>query len=128
MYDFQQRNKIRKFVYSKIAVLILLIITIFLVRGAYSVLKKERESSKNVESVEQRLELAREKHDELDDSIDLLKTESGIEREIRNKFSVTKGEEEVAVIIDQEGQTEVSNTEKKGFWGKAVSWFGSLFD
>jgi len=128
MYDFQQRNKLRKLLYSKVAMVVFLVVAIFLVRGAITVVKKEVESRRNVKLVEQKLNLAREKYDELSRNIVVLETESGVEREIRNKFSVTREGEEVAIIIEPVGNVDDVLPKKISFWSRISGWFDGLFE
>lgn len=128
MYDFQQRNKIKRIFYSRATIVFFCIITVLLVRGAYMVVKKEKESQRNVDLIEQKLILAREKKEELSKDIASIQTESGVEREIRNKFSVTKEGEDVAVIVDTVETDEDSNLTKKSPWFGIGQWIRGLFD
>lgn len=127
MKDFQQRKKIRKILYSRNVVIVLGIITILLVRGAYGVMEKNIESKKNVVLLEKQLEEARNKNADLTKKISILNTDEGVESEIRQKFSVSKEGEQVAVIVDPKVSLEEPPSPKKGFWGQMGGWFFGLF-
>lgn len=127
MKDFQQRKKIRKVLYSRNVIIVLSIITILLVRGAFGVMQKNIESKKNVVQLDAQLAEARAKNEELSKNIAILSTEEGIESEIRQKFSVSKDGEQVAVIIDAKPVPEEKQLEAKGFFGSIKMWFARVF-
>lgn len=129
MREFQERQmmqrKIRRRIYSKTSLFILLCLVILTARGVINVYAKERESRKDLERVEfQRSQLAaraasvREKGDRL-------KTPEGVEAEIRSKFDVAKEGEGVIVIVDK--VVQVPEPEQKGmierFWDSVTSVF-----
>lgn len=117
MQEFQQKKKIRRILYSPIVLIILAIILIILIKGVWSVYNKERLSSENLE--QERTELAKLENREksLASSFDYLKTDQGIESEIRTKFRAVKEGEKVAVIVDEKTPTSsATTTQKHGFW------------
>jgi cell division protein FtsB len=128
MHDFQQRKKFRKRLYSRGAVIALAIMTVLLLRGVIGVLQKERESQKNVEEVSLKLEEARARDEELSQRIASIQTTSGVEREIRERYSVSKEGEEVVVLVEKEGKVEGETATSKGVWSSIKAWFGGLFD
>ena len=76
---------------------------------------------KNV-SLEQVKEL-KQRNDELTSKIDKLATVSGVEEEIRSKFSVVKNNENMVVVVPNK-DSEVSTTSSKiSFWQKIWSFF-----
>lgn len=124
MYDFQQKKKIKKILYSPIVLLILAIIFVMLLRGVWGVYKKSQISYENLEREKNELNklMAREKT--LNSSIEYLKTEQGIEDEIRTKFRAVKDGEQVAVIINEGTTTPVSvATSTPSFWYKLFHLF-----
>lgn len=58
---------------------------------------------------------------DLEKEIESLKTERGIESEIRSKFNVAKDGEKVIVVIPEEEMA--SSTPKEGFFGKFINFF-----
>lgn len=127
MRDFQQRKKVRKILYSRNSVIVLAVVTVFLARGAIGVLQKNWESKKNVEMVELQLAEARVKSAELKRDISLINTEAGMEREIRQKFSVSKGGEQVAIVVEPRPTSTNVDQTPNGFWASVVAWFRGLF-
>ena len=126
MKDFQQRKKVRRLLYSRNVIIVLCIVTILLVRGAWGVMQKDIESKKNVALVQKQLEEAQKKNQELTKQIALLSTEEGIESEIRQKFSVSKEGEHVVVIVNPQPAT-TTGEETRGFWGRIGDWFKKIF-
>lgn len=117
MQEFQQKKKLRKILYSPITLVILAILLIVLIKGVWSVYNKERLSSNNLE--QERNELAKlvDREKSLASSFDYLKTDQGVENEIRTKFRAIKEGEKVAVIIDEKTPTSTNPaTTTHGFW------------
>lgn len=66
-----------------------------------------------------------ERKKELAQSIDYLKTEQGIEAEIRSKFRVVKDGESVAVIVDDDKPTTtIVASSSPSLWQKFTGFFG----
>lgn len=127
MYDFQRRSKIRKRIYSRTSLVLLAVITVLLARGAYGMLQKERQSNERVERLQAELAEAEEKHAELSEDISYLETRAGVEREIRDRFSVSKEGEEMIVIVNKEPEKSAEVKEDKGLLGDIADWFKDLF-
>lgn len=117
MLEFQKKKRLRRILYNPFTLIFLAVITIFLLKGVWGVYQKKALSLETLEK--ERIELAklevREKN--LAASLDYLKTEQGIESEIRSKFRAVKEGEKVAVIIEEQTPTSSATTTKKhGFW------------
>lgn len=124
MKDFQQRKKIKKFLYSPLAVIILLILCGLLIRGTWNVYKKEKESRENLEKVTAEYERSKERQGVLEHQIERLSTEEGVEEEIREKFSVTKPGEEIVLVVEDDTSTYIQEDLKTSFWDKLKKIFG----
>jgi cell division protein FtsB len=109
-------------------IIVLCVVTILLVRGAWGVMEKNLESKKNVVLLEDQLSEARKKNEELSKHIAILNTEEGVESEIRQKFSVSKDGEQVAVIIEPKPSVEVTPPPKQGIFSKIGNWLSHLLD
>jgi cell division protein FtsB len=124
MFDYQQKKKIRKVIYSKITLVILFIFIIILIKANYGIFKKERLSNENYNIVKEDFDSLKNRKAVLESEIKRMKTEEGIEEEIRSKFDVSKPGEVVVNIIDDNKSTTTDNKDKKvSFWGKMMSWF-----
>ena len=90
MIDFQQKRKINKIMYSKISLVILLILVIFIGKSAWDIYQKYRLSANNYKEIKNDYESLKSRKDMLESGINRLQTENGIEEEIRDKFNVAK--------------------------------------
>ena len=95
----------------------LAIILILLLRGVWGVYQKAGLSEANLARERIELERLKERENKLVESLDYLKTDQGIEGEIRTKFRAVKDGERVSVIIDDESATtSQATTTPRGFW------------
>ena len=125
MQPFQERKKIRKILYSKVTLLVLFIACALVARGAWGIHQKAliAGSERNQALVAQK-EL-QERTGELEASLLRLKSEQGIEEELRQKFTVAQPGESVVVVIDEAEKTG-KNTEvgeERSFWSHVVNFF-----
>lgn len=124
MVDFQQKKKIRKVIYSRITILVLFIVIIFLFKAVYDIFEKERISANDVAAVERDYKSLESRQNMLKSEIDKLNTKEGIEEEIRGKFSVAKPGETVVVIVDSTSSTSTSAVNSsRSLWQRFVDLF-----
>ncbi len=76
------------------------------------------------ETSSQRLSELEARNAELDGKIRKLATVSGVEEEIRSKFSVAKDNENMVIIVREDAATTTEEVPQRGFWSK----FKALFD
>ena len=120
MRELQRKQQFKRLLYSYPSLILLLIICFFLVKGAFGIMRIERESARKVEVLEsEATELAlREGH--VKGEIERLKTDEGVIEEIKEKFSVTQEGEHVAIIVDERARASVAGTSTaewlKSFW------------
>lgn len=126
MKDFQQRKKVRRMAASRAAFLALIIVAVLLIRGAYGVFLKERETSQDLVKTKESLAAADARSQELTLSIETLKTEQGLEKEIRDRFSVAKSGEEIVLIIDPKVEEKLVQ-EEASLWIRIRDWFKNVF-
>ncbi len=130
MYTYEAMIKLRKnkrflrqIIYSKITVILLGFILLFMLNGTWEVFKKANSAriSKNSADVDL-IELEARK-EYLESSIDNLNTDLGIEQEVRSKFGVAKEGEEVVVIINGIDDEDSSSVQKKSLWTRIKDFF-----
>lgn len=121
MFEFQKKKRIRKIIHSPYFLVIFFILFFSVLKGTYGVYMKDKMSFEklNIEKIENKKLLERKNN--LTNSIDYLKTDQGIESEIRSKFRAVKEGESVTVIVDRKNETNntATTTEKKSWY----SWF-----
>ena len=111
-------KKKNKSFYSWLAIFILFCICLFLIKNIFYLCQGEKKSRLNRVESETILNELKEKSNQISSEIEYLKTEKGIETELRDKFRVVKKGEQMAVIINSEEDISVQVTEDNYFWLK----------
>ncbi|KKR52195.1 MAG: hypothetical protein UT90_C0023G0013 [Parcubacteria group bacterium GW2011_GWA1_40_21] len=126
MLEFQEKKKLRNILYSKITLIALFIILIFIARATLSVYHKQKTSKGNLNKAQEEIAELKKREKMLNYEIDRLKTDRGTEEEIRKKFMVGKAGEQVIVIVD-DNKTNKNNAagdnEEKSIWSKFLNLF-----
>ncbi len=100
MLEFQERKKIRRIAYSRPVLVVLVIFLIIFANAAYGMYDKFVETGVNSDiTLRERSDL-KAKQIELESRLEQLKTDRGIEEEIRKKFRVVKDGEGVIIVVD----------------------------
>jgi len=131
MIEFQNKKKLKRFIYSPLTLVFLFVVFIFIVKGVWDVYQKESISRKNLEVQKVKLDKLSTRSNDLAQSIDYMKTDEGVEAELRSKFRFVKEEESVAVILDDGASSSVTQSgtasstfQKTSFFGKILGIFG----
>ena len=126
MFDFQKKKKIKRILYSPVILLLLLIVFAFGLKALWGVYQKESLSATNLQRQKDELATLTNRQTNLVQSVNYLKTDEGIEAEIRSKFREVKEGESVAVILDNEtaSSTAPKATSTPSFWHSILGWIG----
>ena len=112
----------RTVMYNKVTLVVLFVLVIMVFHSTWNVYKKKTESEDMKNLSYQRVEELRGRSNELQAKIDRLSTQTGIEEEIRSKFSVAKGDENMVIVVDEDGSSSTAPV-KHGFWAKFTGFF-----
>jgi cell division protein FtsB len=127
MKEFQEKHKIRQKKRSRIVLFFMLILLISLVRGTTNTYFKERESRVEVDRVMKEKQELEKRYAVMSEQSEALKSDIGVESEIRSKFDVAKEGEGVIVIVEKD--TPIIEGDKRGvlrkFWDGVRGVFGS---
>lgn len=123
MLDFQQKRKIRSVAYNKVTLIILFLLILVMAHSTWTIYKKEQTSKEMKDISLQNVEELRARSEDLKSKVDTLKTNTGIEEEIRSKFNVTKDNESMVVVVDDETGTTSTTTLRVSFWQKILNFF-----
>ncbi|MBL7045502.1 MAG: septum formation initiator family protein [Parcubacteria group bacterium] len=115
MFDFHERRKLKQYAYSLPTVVVLLAIVAFLGNSVWSVYLKEQETSERLEQRESYLKDISGRGEALEEEIDRLSSERGLEAELRSKFEVARSGEKVIVIVDAPEASIGKPAEKESF-------------
>ena len=125
MIPFQGRQKLRKILYSKVTLLVLTALVFFVGRGAWNTHQKAQIARSERSIAERSLNELESRTSELQASLIRLKSERGIEEEVRQKYTVARPGEEVVIVVDdsvKKGENSKTVSEK-GFWRSLVDFF-----
>jgi cell division protein FtsB len=124
MSEFNRKKK-NNFWHSPLVLLVLFCILVIFIFSIVGLSEKERETAKKKDIVLTQIENLRLREKTLNQDIDKLKTEEGVEETIRDKYQVVKQGEKMVIIVDEENKElpPVAQTTGHGF----ISWLKSVF-
>lgn len=120
MKRFEVKKQLRSRLYSRVTIVVLILVAIFFIKGVVNIYLREAESSKMRKETEVKLAELTSRKEKLGGEIEKLNNSEGIEEEIRTKFNVTKPGEKVVLIVDdnQPTTTEKSTGFFASLWAK----------
>ena len=116
MRDFRQRTFIRSILYSPLIAGILLILIFFVGHATIKMFKTYFDTRQNYEAALGEFAELKNREENIQNRINTLRTERGVEGEIRNKFGLIKEGEEVVIIVEPpvSFEGERNDNEKSG--------------
>jgi len=123
MRDFQRKRKIRKALYSKGVLAVVFVLFALVSKSTWGLYAKERESSKNLNRIEQELSALTLREERLQNDIARLKTPEGIEFEIREQFQVAKHGEQMVVLVPEQKNKPEQKIEERSLVSKFLDIF-----
>lgn len=128
MFDFHEKRKIRKVVYSRFFIAGLFIITAVIMMSAYERFRIEREMAAKLELRTLELEALSTRATSLEERVEHMQNERGIEEELRTRFDVAREGEQVVVILDEQDSSKSATTaedsrlEQPSFFERLKFW------
>lgn len=113
MREFQKKRRWRKIFLSWPFVLIALIIVLWIFGAAGSEYLKARNAEIARIEVSKELNIAKERLSILDERINAINSEAGLEKILRERFNIKKPGEEVLIIIDGGKQDDPDEGKKQ---------------
>ena len=117
--NFHRRKKIRGIMYSTVTVILLGAMFVVVVNATWDVYKKEKLARASKGNASQELFKLEDRKEFLDNKIDRLGTQKGLEEEFRGKFGVVKEGEELVMIVDKSytgSSTDTSSGDDSSGW------------
>lgn len=108
--------------YSRGAFVVFVFLLLFGLRATWGIYEKEREARANADEARATLTELKNREQFLRAELERLSTQRGVEQEIRKRFPVVKGGEEVAVVVDKPGSNATATPETP-----ELSWWGRLW-
>lgn len=107
MFDFHEKRKIRRVIYSRYSIGFLLFLALVLGRSVYERFTIEREMAEKLDGRTSELEALKLRAALLETKVEHLKNERGIEDELRSRFDVVKEGERVVILLDDPKESSV---------------------
>jgi cell division protein FtsB len=128
MKDFTRKRKILKRLYSKVVLIFLLLVLMFSIHNTWKIWQKSKQSKKAFDVVRTEYQKLEEKEENIQNRIDILDTQTGLEEEIRSKFYVAREGEKMIIIVNEESDEDKVLEEKEEkikdkIIKKISSWF-----
>lgn len=123
MLEFSQRRRLRRMLYSKPVAIALLLLVGFLSYTTYGMYQTSHEAYLRKQTAAAKLADLEERQDFLTGEIARLKTDRGVEAEVRQKFDVAKEGEKVIVIVEEKATSTDDRPQKTGIWATVKNWF-----
>ncbi len=108
----------------KIVAFILLLVVILISNAALKMYKRSKDTKEYLKAVEIQYLALEARYNASTEDLEYLKSETGMEREIRSKFDLAK-EGEKAILIIEEEEIEIEEPVKRSFWGRLKNWVSS---
>lgn len=110
---FGKENNYKEYIYSKPVILVLLVLMGFISMSVYERFGVERDMSHRRTSAESELERLQDRKIQIENRVEYLEGERGIEEEIRKNFDVAKEGEQVIILVGDEPES-VEEVEQEG--------------
>jgi len=124
-HSIKKNNKIKSPIFFTPIIFLLFIMCITTGRAMWNIYQKAQQAKKNIMVTTEEYNKLKNREQELETKINLLKTSLGVEAEIRDKFGFAKKGEEIVVVIDNSEpvkEIQQDHVVKKNFWGKIKEW------
>ena len=119
----QNRHWFRRLLYSRLAVVLMLILVGMLTRSVYLVWRRERLANQERQAVLRQITNLGDRQKRLVADLALLQTDRGIEEKIRRQFSVAKEGEEVINVVLPPAITSTSTPPSFPWWQPIIDLF-----
>ncbi len=125
MKEFQHNNEVKRKIYPKWMLLVLLVIIILVFRGLISISIRQSNSREEMNLVEAKKAELQKRYTDLSGEVKDLNTDEGLEKEIRSKFDVVKPGESVIMVVDKDVPAPIPEDTSiiKKLWNGVVGVF-----
>ena len=127
---YGKRSIWKRIISSPFTLAAVVVLFIVLARSTWNMYQKAHLSDTRLEQANSELAKLAQRQDELSQKVVYLSTEQGIEAEIRTKYHAVKEGESVAVIVDDQRQTQTAavvqatSTPVVSWWQRVLRFVG----
>ena len=119
-----EKHFVRRVLFGKVALIVLTLVFIIFARGTWNVYQKSAYAKENRVQAEQELEELRVREQALQEELDRLETQRGLEEEIRHTFDVGFEGERLIVLVDAPDPEPIESEAPQSIWQRITSFFG----
>jgi cell division protein FtsB len=124
MREFQERRRMRLFLHSRYAIVVLGLVCLLLAKGVWGVYQKYQRSEELAARTSAELAELEARQKSLIQLNAAITTEQGKEREIRDRFGLIKDGEKTAIIFDNTSDLAgASDAHRQGLWQRFIDLF-----
>ena len=123
MQNFQNKKNFKHVMQSKPFLILLGIMVLVFAYSVFGLIGKMRETIRNKNAAETKIEALQKQKAELSSNIDQLKTNQGVEENIRETFGLAKEGEGMVVVVDDKNTAGDIDAKPTGFFSKIANWF-----
>lgn len=113
MREFQAKRRFERILYSTGSILIILVVIGFLAKATYGAYQKRVISQKELDLTKQAYNHLTNEKQSLENDLTFLKTDEGIDAELRSKYRLVRPGENVAVIVEEQVDEHSTSTKSK---------------
>ena len=118
MRNFQEKRTFRHILQSRPFLVLLSVILLIFAWKIFGLWGRMQETAQNRKLLEDKITALKQQKEKLSLDINTLKTDKGVEENIRDKFGLVKAGEGMIVIVNEKSPLEANiNNESGGFWG-----------
>ena len=118
MRNFQEKRTLRHILQSKPFLVFLSVILLIFAWKIFGLWGRMQETAQNRKLLEDKITALKQQKEKLSLDINTLKTDKGVEENIRDKFGLVKAGEGMIVIVNEKSPLEANiNNESESFWG-----------
>ena len=118
MRNFQEKRTFRHILQSRPFLVLLSVILLIFAWKIFGLWGRMQETAQNRKLLEDKITALKQQKEKLSLDINTLKTDKGVEENIRDKFGLVKAGEGMIVIVNEKPPLEANiNNESESFWG-----------
>ncbi len=123
MNEFKQKNKTGRFISSPVVLAALVLVFGFLLRGVWNIYNRAKISEVEFQISKSKMARLENRENDLMISTERLKTENGVEAEIRDRFHMGKPGEKAIIIVEEDVEDKLAIPENQDFLQKIWNFF-----
>ena len=123
MRNFKKQTGFHRILNSRPVLGLFFLFLIFFAWGVFRFFGKMNITLENKRNAENKLMDLQKQKDKLSASISDLKTENGVEENIREKFGLVKEGENVIIVVDDKNKIPTPETKTSTFFSSIRNWF-----